>query len=311
MIFNNQEFFKSLSHNPRDYGWIAVYFLLFILVYYSILQSQSLSSYGNIYSFLFLIGFVVASVALVTNNKFFGFLNYGTTTTIDKLRNDIIIGLVFGGVLVLGYASSSSLLSWFSPPILVLTGAALTASLSSLVVVGFIGPLIEELSTQSVMNPTLINFLQSGSELPIIFFFGGIVFLLIIPQVIVSIVLFVLAAITTFNPNIKQFLVAKKSIRFFSSFIITGFAFSIFHIFAFGNFTLSFSLFASAFMFSIVDSILNWHNGTTTSGETAHITYNGFVFSLVQGIPLQLPLLLLSVYLLIKYIVFKYSARLS
>lgn len=309
MYDRGKEVFKELVYNPKDWGWIGVSILLFVIFYYSFLSSITSTNPGQIYLPLYLFAIILGSLGLVTQNKKFATFTFGHIQNNEELYKSIGIGAVFGSLLVLGYAYGNGLLSIFSPPILAFGLSVTSVAITTLAVIQIFGAEIEEFSIQSAFIPTIQNFLKGGSELPIIFFFSGMMFLLFpgIQNTVISIILFAVAVVFTFNPNLTARVSNIRTLRFFSTFIIGAFVFSLFHIYAYGNAPNSLSLFESAFAFSIIDSVINWYVGNTIPGKVAHSINNGFIFSLVNSIPLQLPLLLEGVYILIIIIVNRYG----
>jgi len=295
--------------NVRDIPWLGFEILLFIAFYYGFLSSTTALSYGSIYIPIFFFAIILISISLATNGRIFGQYTFGSINESKTLYRHIAIGLGFGGLLIFGYLSNSHLLAFVSPPLLSISGVTLAATIVSLIIVQMFGAEIEEFAIQSAFIPTIFNFLKTGSELPIIFFFVGLLSFIIGAPLLATIALFVVAAVFAFNPQLKLRFSNISVLRVFSAFILGAFVFALFHVYAYGTGPDSLTLFESAFGFCIMDSMINWYNGSTISGRMAHSLNNGALFTIAMGLPWQYMVLVEGIYILIIIIVFHYSTK--
>lgn len=309
-----KQIFRQPVINTKDAMWLGVSILLFVIFYFEFLSNiaSNTTNAGNIYLPLYLFAVVIYGIALATKNRgTFNLFNYGYDRTAKDLYKAIAVGAVFGVVLVFGYLNSNNLLSIFSPPILAIAGTAALGTYLTLAIVQIFGAETEEFAIQSAFIPTILKLLKSGSELPIIFFMFGLFFLVtpLIQSTIIALTLIVLAVIFTFNPKLNGRFSNSQILRFIAAFTVGAFIFALFHIYAYGQAPNATQLFISAFLFSIIDSSINYYMGSTTAGKVAHSINNGFIFSIVNGIALQIPLLIEGIYILIIVISFKYSSK--
>lgn len=301
-----------INGNPlsgADAKWIGVSILLFVFFYYEFLSSPSVTNPGNIYLVLYTFAIFIYGGALASRNK--GVLNmfhYGYLKDMKDLYKSILIGAIFGTILVVGYANSNNLLSIFSPPILAISGTALLGLYLTQAIVQIYGAETEEFAIQDAIIPTILRLLKSGSELPIIFTFFGLFFLVtpVVQNILIGLGLLAAAVIFVINPNLGTKFSNQKMLRFFASFTVGAFIFALFHIYAYGQAPNAIVLFESAFAFSIIDSIINYIMGNTIGGRIGHSMNNGFIFAIANNISFQIPILIELIYIMIIVIVYRY-----
>lgn len=290
--------------NPKDWIYIVSFFMLLSTPFiFDFLQSSSIKSYGAIYLPIYILVFAGLGFALITKGKFVSEVIYGNIIKASQLYRDILIGAIFGTLLISSLFISASFLSYFQVSVPFSISPADLASapaLILLVVIGIFAPETEESLRASFLVPTFTKL-----KLPIVLLFAGIITLAIPGLYILTVAFFIAAFVVGFNPKIQQRLFTRPVERHLTAILISAVIFGLFHIYSYGSSPNMLELMFSAFLFAVTADLINWKLQSTVSSRIAHSINNSFILASMTGIPYTLAALVVIIYALIIILIFK------
>lgn len=279
--------FEHPSPNGADIQLIGVLLVFLVLFFIGYLQSNLLQNFGTIYFDLTIISFLMIVIAVATRQQVNGWVIFGNVNNQIKFFTCVAIGLVAA------YVLNSGVLGGFSIAVPLDISSTSTASspLLSYIIVAFYGPIVEEIFWVGLLFTSMMLFfqksLQDQLEGGFLLFAGIILFLGVdyigIYGILLAVTLMVLCIIITLKRVWKP-LSRISSDKAATTLILAAIFMTVLHVYSYGPITSNLPLFASAFLFFIIEGCLDWFSQSLVPSIIMHTTNNALLGAVDLGI---------------------------